>query len=138
MSRPTHRIGLISLLVHDYDAALAFYVGKLGFDLSEDTDMGDGKRWVRVTPKGETGGGQTGLLLARATTDAQKAQVGNQAGGRVWLFLETDDLMRDQAAWLAAGVHFRETPRHEAYGKVVVFEDLYGNAWDLIEPATGA
>ena len=77
-------------------------------------------------------------VLARATTDAQKAQVGNQAGGRVWLFLETDDLMRDHDAWLAAGVRFRETPRHETYGKVVVFEDLYGNAWDLIEPATGA
>jgi len=128
------RIGLISLLVHDYDEAVAFYIGKLGFDLSEDTDMGGGKRWVRVTPRG----GETGLLLARATTDAQKTQVGNQAGGRVWLFLETDDLMRDHAAWLAAGVVFRETPRHEAYGKVVVFEDLYGNAWDLIEPATGA
>lgn len=78
------RIGLISLLVHDYDEAVVFYVGKLGFDLSEDTDMGGGKRWVRVTPKG----GETGLLLARATTDAQKAQVGNQAGGRVWLFLK--------------------------------------------------
>jgi catechol 2,3-dioxygenase-like lactoylglutathione lyase family enzyme len=128
------RIGAISLLVHDYDDAIAFYVGKLGFDLSEDTDMGSGKRWVRVTPKG----GETRLLLARATTDAQKSQVGNQAGGRVWLFLETDDLMRDHAAWLAAGVIFRETPRHEPYGKVVVFEDLYGNAWDLIEPATGA
>ena len=128
------RIGAISLLVHDYDAAVAFYVGKLGFDLSEDTDMGGDKRWVRVTPKG----GETSLLLARATTEAQQAQVGNQAGGRVWLFLETDDLLRDHAAWLAAGVVFRETPRHETYGKVVVFEDLYGNAWDLIEPATGA
>ena len=127
------RIGAISLLVHDYDAAIAFYVDKLGFDLSEDTEMGGGKRWVRVTPKG----GQTSLLLARAATDAQAAQVGNQAGGRVWLFLETDDLMRDHAAWLASGVVFRETPRHEPYGKVVVFEDLYGNAWDLIEPATG-
>ena len=127
------RIGAISLLVHDYDAAIAFYVGKLGFELSEDTDMGGGKRWVRVTPKG----GETSLLLARATTDAQSAQVGNQAGGRVWLFLETDNLMRDHTAWLAAGVVFRETPRHEPYGKVVVFEDLYGNAWDLIEPATG-
>lgn len=127
------RIGAISLLVHDYDEAIAFYVGKLGFDLSEDTDMGGGKRWVRVTPKG----GETSLLLARATTKAQTAQVGNQAGGRVWLFLETGDLMRDHAAWLAAGVAFRETPRHEPYGKVVVFEDLYGNAWDLIEPATG-
>jgi catechol 2,3-dioxygenase-like lactoylglutathione lyase family enzyme len=124
------RIGAISLLVHDYDAAIAFYVGKLGFDLSEDTDMCGGKRWVRVTPKG----GETSLLLARATTEAQMAQVGNQAGGRVWLFLETDDLMRDHDAWLKAGVVFRETPRHEPYGKVVVFEDLYGNAWDLIEP----
>ena len=128
------RIGAVSLLVHDYDAAIAFYVGKLGFDLSEDTDMGGGKRWVRVPPKG----GETSLLLARATTDVQKSQVGNQAGGRVWLFLETDDLLRDHAAWLAAGVVFRETPRHEPYGKVVVFEDLYGNAWDLIEPANGA
>lgn len=128
------RIGAVSLLVHDYDAAIAFYVGKLGFDLSEDIDMSGDKRWVRVTPKG----GETSLLLARATTDVQKAQVGNQAGGRVWLFLETDDLLRDHAAWLAAGVVFRETPRHETYGKVVVFEDLYGNAWDLIEPATGA
>jgi catechol 2,3-dioxygenase-like lactoylglutathione lyase family enzyme len=128
------RIGAVSLLVHDYDAAIAFYVGKLGFDLSEDTDMGGDKRWVRVTPKG----GETSLLLARATTEAQQAQVGNQAGGRVWLFLETDDLLRDHAAWLAAGVVFRETPRHETYGKVVVFEDLYGNAWDLIEPAERA
>ena len=127
------RIGAISLLVRDYDEAIAFYVGKLGFELSEDTDMGGGKRWLRVTPKG----GETSLLLARATTEAQTAQVGNQAGGRVWLFLETDDLMRDHAAWLTSGVVFRETPRHEPYGKVVVFEDLYGNAWDLIEPATG-
>ena len=132
------RIGAVSLLVHDYDAAIAFYVGTLGFELSEDTDMGGGKRWVRVTPQSPGGRGETSLLLARATTDDQKARVGDQAGGRVWLFLETDDLMRDHAAWLAAGVHFRETPRHETYGKVVVFEDLYGNAWDLIEPATGA
>lgn len=124
------RIGAVSLLVRDYDEAIGFYVGTLGFRLSEDTDMGDGKRWVTVTPKG----GDTALLLARATTDAQRARIGDQAGGRVWLFLETDDLTRDHAAWLAAGVHFRETPRHEPYGKVVVFEDLYGNAWDLIEP----
>jgi len=128
------RIGAVSLLVRDYDEAIDFYVGVLGFELSEDTDMGGGKRWVRVTPKG----GETGLLLARAVTDEQRARVGDQAGGRVWLFLETDDLMRDHAVWLAAGVRFRETPRHEPYGKVVVFEDLYGNAWDLIEPATGA
>ena len=127
-------LGAVSLLVRDYDEAIAFYAGKLGFDLSEDTDMGGGKRWVRVTPNG----GQTSLLLARATSEEQRGQVGNQAGGRVWLFLETDNLIRDHAAWLDAGVVFRETPRHEAYGKVVVFEDLYGNAWDLIEPTTGA
>jgi len=128
------RIGAVSLLVREYDEAIAFYVGILGFELSEDTDMGGGKRWVTVTPAG----GETALLLARATTAEQRARIGDQAGGRVWLFLETDDLMRDHAAWLAAGVRFRETPRHEPYGRVVVFEDLYGNAWDLIEPATGA
>ena len=126
------RIGAISLLVRDYDEAIAFYVGTLGFDLSEDTDMGGGKRWVRVTPKG----GETSLLLARATTDAQRVRVGDQAGGRVWLFLETDDFARDYAAWSTTGVTFRETPRQEPYGLVAVFEDLYGNAWDLIEPAS--
>ncbi len=131
-------LSAVSLLVRDYDDAIAFYVGKLGFVLSEDIDMGGGKRWVRVTPQGPGGRGQTSLLLARAATDDQIARVGDQAGGRVWLFLETDDLMRDHAAWSAAGVVFRETPRHEPYGKVVVFEDLYGNAWDLIEPATAA
>lgn len=124
------RLGAVSLLVRDYDEAIAFFVGKLGFMLSEDTDRGGGKRWVRVTPKG----GETSILMARATTPEQAARVGDQAGGRVWLFLETDDLMRDHAAWSAAGVRFREAPRHEPYGKVVVFEDLYGNAWDLIEP----
>ncbi|WP_332659456.1 VOC family protein [Brevundimonas sp.] len=124
-------LSAVSLLVRDYDEAIAFFVGKLGFALSEDTDMGGGKRWVRVTPRG----GQTSLLLARATTDAQREAVGRQAGDRVWLFLETDDLVRDHAAWTAAGVEFRETPRQESYGKVVVFQDLYGNAWDLIEPA---
>lgn len=125
------RLGAVSLLVTDYDEAIAFYVGKLGFELSEDTDMGGGKRWVRVTPKG----GETSLLLAKATTVTQLGRVGDQAGGRVWLFLETDDFDRDHAAWRAAGVAFRETPRHEPYGKVAVFEDLYGNAWDLIEPS---
>ncbi|MDP2763806.1 MAG: VOC family protein [Brevundimonas sp.] len=125
------RLGAVSLLVRDYEEAIAFYVGKLGFDLSEDTDMGGGKRWVRVTPMG----GETSLLLAKAATDEQRARVGDQAGGRVWLFLESDDLARDYADWSAAGVTFREAPRYEIYGKVVVFEDLYGNAWDLIEPA---
>ncbi|HYD26869.1 VOC family protein [Brevundimonas sp.] len=125
------RLGAVSLLVRDYDEAIDFFVGTLGFELSEDADMGGGKRWVRVTPKG----GETSLLLAKATKDEQRSRVGDQAGGRVWLFLETDDLSRDHAAWAAAGVRFREAPRHETYGKVVVFEDLYGNAWDLIEPA---
>src|SRR5688500_13129178 len=101
-------LGAVSLLVRDYDEAIAFFVGKLGFGLSEDVDMGGGKRWVRVTPKG----GQTSLLLARAVTDEQRARIGDQAGGRVWLFLETDDLMRDHAAWTTAGVRFREPPRH--------------------------
>ena len=125
------RLGAVSLLVRDYDEAIAFYVDKLGFDLSEDTDRGDGKRWVRVTPKG----GETSLILARATTGSQLTAVGAQAGDRVWLFLETDDFARDHAAFTAAGVVFRETPRHEPYGVVAVFEDLYGNGWDLIQPA---
>jgi catechol 2,3-dioxygenase-like lactoylglutathione lyase family enzyme len=128
------RLGAVSLLVRDYDEAIIFYVGKLGFDLNEDTDMGGGKRWVRVTPKG----GDASLLLAKATSEAQIAAVGKQAGDRVWLFLETDDFARDHKAWTAAGVTFREAPRHEPYGVVAVFEDLYGNAWDLIEPAKGA
>ncbi len=125
------RLGAVSLLVRDYDEAIAFYVSKLGFDLSEDTDLGDGKRWVRVTP---TGGGAS-LILALATTGSQGLAVGAQAGDRVWLFLETDDFMRDHAAFTAAGVVFRETPRREPYGVVAVFEDLYGNGWDLIQPA---
>ena len=125
------RIAAVSLLVRDYDEAIDFYVGKLGFALSEDADMGGGKRWVRVTPKD----GGASLLLAKAATAEQRAAVGNQAGGRVWLFLETDDFDRDHAAFTAAAVRFRETPRAEPYGKVAVFEDLYGNAWDLIQPA---
>ena len=124
-------LGAVSLLVRDYDDAIGFFVGKLGFDLSEDTDMGGGKRWVRVTPKG----GQTSLLLARATTEEQRARIGDQAAGRVWLFLETDDFDRDHESFKAAGVVFREAPRRESYGVVAVFEDLYGNAWDLIGPA---
>jgi len=126
------RLGAVSLLVRDYDEAIAFFVGKLGFQLSEDTDMGGGRRWVRVTPVG----GETSLILARATTDAQQEVVGTQAGDRVWLFLETDDFARDYAAWRAAGVHFREVPRYEPYGTVAVFEDLYGSGWDLIQSAS--
>jgi catechol 2,3-dioxygenase-like lactoylglutathione lyase family enzyme len=126
------RLSTVSLLVRDYDEAIGFFVGKLGFQLSEDLDMGGGKRWVRVTPNG----GQTSLLLARAVKDEQLARVGDQAGGRVWLFLETDDFAHDHAAFTAVGVRFREEPRHEPYGMVAVFEDLYGNAWDLIGPAS--
>lgn len=126
------RLGAVSLLVRDYDEAIAFFVGKLGFILSEDVDQG-GRRWVRVTPRG----GQTGLILARASTPDQIARIGDQAGGRVWLFLETDDFDRDHAAFTAAGVRFREAPRDEPYGRVAVFEDLYGNGWDLIQPREG-
>ena len=121
-------LGAVSLLVRDYDEALAFYVGKLGFVLNEDLDQGS-KRWVRLTPRG----GQTSLILARASTPEQVARIGDQTGGRIWLFLETDDFDRDHTAFTAAGVRFREQPRDEPYGKVAVFEDLYGNGWDLIQ-----
>jgi catechol 2,3-dioxygenase-like lactoylglutathione lyase family enzyme len=124
------RLSLTALLVRDYDEAIAFYVGKVGFTLTADTDQGGGKRWVVVTPPG----GQTGLLLARAVAPEQAARVGDQGGGRVMLFLETDDFARDHARMQAAGVRFAEAPRHEPYGSVAVFEDLYGNRWDLIEP----
>lgn len=123
-------LALISLLVGDYDEALGFYVGKLGFELIEDTDMGAGKRWVVVSP----GPGGSRFLLARAADDHQAARVGDQGGGRVWLFLHTDDFAGDHARMSAAGVRFLEAPRHEAYGSVAVFEDLYGNRWDLLQP----
>jgi catechol 2,3-dioxygenase-like lactoylglutathione lyase family enzyme len=124
------RLALTALLVRDYDEAVDFYVGKAGFELAEDTDMGAGKRWVVVRPPGSEGG----LLLAKAV-DEQAARVGDQAGGRVFLFLQTDDFGRDQGRMAAAGVRFLEAPRHEPYGTVAVFEDLYGNKWDLIQPA---
>lgn len=126
-----HRLSLVSLLVRDYDEAIAFYVGKLGFALREDTRLSNEKRWVVVGPEG----GQASLLLAKAVGEEQTAAIGRQAGGRVFLFLETDDFARDHARYLAAGVTFREQPRQEPYGTVAVFEDLYGNPWDLIEPA---
>lgn len=125
----SRRIATVTLVVADYDEAIAWYVGKLGFALTDDIDLGDGKRWVTVTPA--TG---ARLLLAEAADDAQKSSIGNQTGGRVFLFLETDDFARDHAAMLKNGVEFRETPRHEPYGTVAVFADLYGNLWDLIEP----
>jgi catechol 2,3-dioxygenase-like lactoylglutathione lyase family enzyme len=121
---------LTALLVRDYDEAIGFYVGMAGFTLVEDTDRGGGKRWVVVRPPG----GGAGLLLAKAVGDAQTARVGDQSGGRVFLFLETDNFAADHAAMTAAGVKFLEAPRCEPYGSVAVFEDLYGNRWDLIEP----
>jgi len=124
-------IATITLVVADYDAAIAFYRDKLGFVLIADTDMGNGKRWVVVGPAGQRG---ARLLLAKADGAGQAAAIGNQTGGRVMLFLETDDFARDYQAMLDAGVVFLETPRHEAYGSVAVFEDLYGNKWDLLQP----
>lgn len=125
-------IARITLIVPDYEPAIAFYCGALGFDLVEDLDMGGGKRWVVVRPKGAT---ETALLLARAADAGQAEAIGRQAGGRVGFFLHTDDFARDHAAFTAAGVHFREEPRHEAYGSVAVFEDPFGNLWDLLQPA---
>ncbi len=121
---------LTALLVRDYDEAIAFYVGTLGFTLRADTYLSQEKRWVVVAPPGGAG---AGLLLARAANARQAERVGDQAGGRVFLFLETDDFDRDHGAYSARGVHFVEGPRTESYGKVAVFEDLYGNRWDLIE-----
>lgn len=121
----------ISLVVNDYDEAIEFYTRKLSFTLLEDTRMSDTKRWVVVAPPGSTG---CTLLLAKAANDAQRAAVGNQTGGRVFLFLHTDDFDRDYNQMQQAGIEFIESPRQEAYGKVVVFADLYGNRWDLIEP----
>jgi catechol 2,3-dioxygenase-like lactoylglutathione lyase family enzyme len=127
-----HIIAHIALLVQDYDEAIAFYTQKLGFNLTEDTHLDDGKRWVRVAPPGAS---ETFLLLAKAEGPAQEACIGNQTGGRVFLFLHTDDFWRDHAAMTARGVKFHEEPRLETYGTVAVFEDLYGNLWDLLEPA---
>jgi catechol 2,3-dioxygenase-like lactoylglutathione lyase family enzyme len=124
-------IAHITLVVRDYDEAIAFYTGALDFMLLEDTPLGSGKRWVRVAPRGS----QTALLLAEAGDDAQRARIGDQTGGRVGFFLHTDDFARDHAAMSTRGVRFLEAPRREAYGTVAVFEDLYGNRWDLLEPA---
>lgn len=121
----------LSFLVRDYDEAIGFFTGALGFSLLEDTPLGGAKRWVRVAPPGGAG---VELLLARATGPEQLAAVGRQAGGRVFLFLETADFDADHAALRSRGVRFLEEPRVESYGKVAVFADLYGNKWDLLEP----
>ncbi|MEP6954086.1 MAG: VOC family protein [Solirubrobacteraceae bacterium] len=124
------RIGLVTLVVAEYDEAIAFYRDRVGFELVEDTDLGEGKRWVVVAPPGGSG---TALLLARAEGLPQLARIGEQTGGRVALFLMTDDFAADHARMASAGVCFVEEPRREAYGTVAVFEDLYGTRWDLIE-----
>ncbi|MDX6351883.1 MAG: hypothetical protein QOF84_6673 [Streptomyces sp.] len=125
------RIALVTLVVNDYDEAIAFYTGALGFDLVDDEPRPDGSRWVVVRPPGDTG---SGLVLARAKDGAQRDHVGDQTGGRVGFFLHTEDFAGDYARMRAAGVTFLEEPRHETYGSVVVFQDLYGNRWDLLEP----
>ena len=123
-------LGHVALVVGDYDEAIAFYTKSLGFLLVEDTDLGSGKRWVRVRPPGATG---TDLLLARAVTPEQASRIGNQTGGRVFLFLHTDDFWRDYRAMTDRGVKFVRPPSEESYGTVAVFEDLYGNLWDLLQ-----
>jgi catechol 2,3-dioxygenase-like lactoylglutathione lyase family enzyme len=125
----------IALIVRDYDEALAFYIGKLGFALVEDTPIPEqDKRWVTIRPPGAPDSATT-ILLARAASPEQQTAIGNQAAGRVFLFLATDDFERDYAAFTAAGVRFVRPPAVQPYGKVAVFEDLYGNRWDLIEQA---
>jgi catechol 2,3-dioxygenase-like lactoylglutathione lyase family enzyme len=126
-------LGLVSFVVREYDEALEFFVGKLGFTLVEDTYIPEqSKRWVVVSPPG---GRESRLLLARASSPEQQARIGSQTGGRVFLFLHTDDFWRDYERYKARGVEFVRPPRTEAYGTVAVFKDLYGNTWDLLQPA---
>jgi catechol 2,3-dioxygenase-like lactoylglutathione lyase family enzyme len=124
-------IGRVAILVRDYDEAIDFYVNRLGFTLVEDTPVeGHGKRWVVVAPPGSS---ESRLLLARAVGEQQSARIGNQTGGRVFLFLHTDDFWRDFRSYQATGVVFVRPPREESYGTVAVFQDLYGNLWDLLQ-----
>ena len=124
-------IALVSLVVRDYDEAIQFYVGKLGFTLIEDTDVPEqAKRWVVMSPPGS----ECRLLLARASTPEQQRHIGNQTGGRVFLFLHTDDFWRDYQSYKERGIELVREPREESYGTVTVFKDLYGNLWDLIGP----
>ena len=125
---PQH-LSLVSILVDDYDQAIEFYTQKLGFDLKEDTPQGD-KRWVVVAPPGSH---ESAILLAKASKPEQQALVGGQGAGRVWLFLQTDDFWTDYQRMLDANVQFLEQPRVESYATVVVFQDLYGNKWDLLQ-----
>jgi len=124
-------IGYVSLVVRDYDEALSFYVGTLGFSLIEDTNIAaQDKRWVLVAPPGST---ESRLLLARAVGEEQSSRIGNQTGGRVFLFLHTDDFWRDFSSYRSKGVVFVREPREESYGTVAVFKDIYGNLWDLLQ-----
>ena len=126
------RLGLVSLVVRDYDEALEFFVGRLGFSLVEDTDVPDqAKRWVVVSPPGAS---ESRLLLARASSPEQESRIGAQTGGRVFLFLYTDDFWRDYEDYKARGIEFIRPPKREPYGTVAVFKDLYGNLWDLLQP----
>lgn len=128
----SQQIAMLALVVRDYDEALSFYVGKLGFELIEDTPVPEqNKRWVVVAPPGSA----TSLLLARAANDEQTSRIGNQTGGRVFLFLHTDDFQRDYQRYRDHGIEFVRGPVNEPYGTIAVFRDLYGNLWDLIEPA---
>jgi catechol 2,3-dioxygenase-like lactoylglutathione lyase family enzyme len=124
------KVAGVALVVRDYDEAVAFYTSVLGFNLIEDTALSAGKRWVVVAPPGSDG---ATILLARAATPEQESRIGNQTGGRVCLFLHTDDFWRDYDALRSRGVNFVEDPRHETFGTVAVFVDLYGNKWDLVE-----
>lgn len=125
------RIAHIALVVRDYDEAIAFYNGKLDFKLVEDTQLGDGKRWVIVAPPGAV---ECSLLLAKAANEEQSKSIGNQTGGRVFLFLFTDDFWRDYRKMVEREIKFVRPPKQEPYGQVAVFEDLYGNMWDLLQP----
>jgi catechol 2,3-dioxygenase-like lactoylglutathione lyase family enzyme len=126
-------LALVSIVVRDYDEAIAFFVGKLGFKLVEDSIVAEqNKRWVVIAPPGAT---ESRLLLARASTPEQLEHIGNQTGGRVFLFLHTDDFNRDYQRYKVAGIEFVRPPRKEPYGTVAVFKDLYGNLWDLVQPA---
>jgi catechol 2,3-dioxygenase-like lactoylglutathione lyase family enzyme len=124
-------IAHVSLIVDDYDDAIAFYTQKIGFELIEDTKLNAEKRWVLIKPKGAT---ETAILLAKASNTEQESRIGNQTGGRVFIFLYTDNLWRDYHIMIEKGVKFVREPKEEIYGTVAVFTDLYGNQWDLLEP----
>ena len=126
------KLSLIALVVEDYDEAIGFYTKKLGFDLIEDTQLTEEKRWVIVRPKGS----EAGLLLAKAANEEQQSRIGNQTGGRVFLFLNTDNFERDYQNLLEQKIKIVREPVNETWGRVAVFEDLYGNLWDLVQPAT--